>query len=65
MPASLLDAPAEGQVVDLVDDVAIQDPSAFVRQFNAASLDDGGARWAAIARTSPKIGAVVELAGPG
>ena len=60
MPASELDAPQKGLVIDLVDH-QLTDPATFVRQHNAASLDEGGAKWAALTRADPKIGAQLDL----
>ena len=59
-PASELDAPTRGRVVDVVD-IEVTDAATFVRQHNGASLDKGVTCWAAVTAGEAKIGEEVEL----
>ncbi len=64
-PASELDVPPTGRVLDVVDDIPITDPATFIRQYNALSLDENGNRRAALARPPrPEKGKTVVLVAP-
>jgi hypothetical protein len=60
IPASELDAPRRGRVMEFVRE-PVSDPPTFIRQFNAASLDAGGKLWAALAAESARVGRMVKL----
>lgn len=62
-PAGELDAPERAEVLEVVDE-PVFDPPTFIRHFNAGSLDEGGCLWAALARSVPTTGQMVELLRP-
>ena len=59
-PATEFDVPEKGRVVDVVD-LQVSDPCTFIRQHNAAAMDDLRLRWAAWTRSVPIIGCEVTL----
>ena len=61
-PRSETDVPARGVVLELVDDASLGDPLTFVRHYNAASMDDGGTRWAVLAGADARVGRTLDLA---
>jgi hypothetical protein len=60
IPASELDAPRRGRVIEVIREL-VSDPPTFIRQFNAASLDVGGNLWAALAAGIACVGRMVKL----
>jgi hypothetical protein len=60
MPSTELDAPKRAVVVDVVR-LKVSDPGTFIRQHNAASMQEGGTRWAAMTRAKPRVGDEIEL----
>ena len=61
VPQSETDAPPRCLVLELVDGTSVGDPLTFVRQYNAASMEDAGTRWAVLADADPRIGQPLDL----
>jgi len=61
VPQSETDAPPRCPVLELVDDASVGDPLTFARQYNAASMDDDGSRWAVLTPTDARIGETLDL----
>ena len=61
VPQSETDAPPRCLVLELVDGTSVGDPLTFVRQYNAASIEDDGSRWAALTHADARIGQTLDL----
>jgi hypothetical protein len=59
-PATELDVPEKGRVIEIVD-LQVSDPCTFIRQYNAAAMDDHRLQLAAWTRSVPIIGGEVTL----
>ena len=58
VPSFEFDMPQKAAVLEIIDD-KISDPATFVRQYNAVSMKETGATWAAVAHGLPKPGAEI------